>query len=113
MGAANALIERPRNGLKRAVLLRALEIYGERFALPDGRLPATFEIYWLLGWSPDAEQPKPLAPGSASHPLAAALGGSEQVVPSSKPEVGSLPPRQPLHGLLLDYVPRQPQGHGV
>lgn len=87
MGAANALIERPRNGLKRAVLLRALEIYGERFALPDGRLPATFEIYWLLGWSPDAEQPKPLAPGSASHPLAAALGGSEQVVPSSKPEV--------------------------
>lgn len=49
MGAANALMERSRRGLKRSVSLRALDLYGARFALPDGTLPATFELYWLAG----------------------------------------------------------------
>jgi len=78
MGAANALAERSRHGLRRSVLLRALEIYAERFSRPDGSLSATFEIYWAAGWSPHAEQPRALRPGSAHHRLAAALGGEEQ-----------------------------------
>ena len=72
-GAANALVERSRKPLSRAVLTRAGEIYAERFADPDGRLRATFETIWLTGWAPHESQPKPLRPGSATARLADAL----------------------------------------
>ena len=65
MGAANALTERRRMPLRRATLRRMFEIYAERFADPDGRMRATFEIVWLSGWAPHESQQKPLAPGSA------------------------------------------------
>jgi hypothetical protein len=77
MGATNALIDRRRTPLKRATLLRMAEIYAERFADPDGRLRATFEIIWLLGWAPHPSQQKPLRPGSAQARLADALGTQE------------------------------------
>jgi hypothetical protein len=60
--------------LRRATLLRAAEIYAERFADPDGRVRATFEIVWLSGWAPHESQQKPLRPGSAKMRLADALG---------------------------------------
>jgi SAM-dependent methyltransferase len=72
-GAANALVERSRKPLRRAVLTRAAEIYAERFADADGRLRATFETVWLTGWAPHESQPKPLRPGSATARLADAL----------------------------------------
>ncbi|MDQ0505519.1 methyltransferase domain-containing protein [Xanthobacter agilis] len=74
MGAANALTERRRVPLRRDTLLKAAEIYGARFADPDGRLRVTFDIVWLSGWAPHESQQKPLAPGSAKMSLAAALG---------------------------------------
>jgi SAM-dependent methyltransferase len=77
MGAANALSERRRVPLRRATLARMAEIYAERFADADGRLRATFEIVWLLGWAPHESQQKPLKPGSAAHRLADALGVPE------------------------------------
>lgn len=77
MGATNALIERRRLPLRRATLMRMAEIYGRRFADPDGRLRATFEIVWLSGWAPDPSQQKPLQPGSAKMRLAEALGTTE------------------------------------
>jgi SAM-dependent methyltransferase len=77
MGATNALIERRRVPLARATLRRMMEIYAERFADPDGRVPATFEIVWLSGWAPHASQQQPLAPGSAKARLADALGTRE------------------------------------
>ena len=77
MGMANPLRERSRLPLRRATLARAAEIYGERFADPDHRLRASFELVWLTGWAPDASQPKPLAPGSAKTRLADALGVAE------------------------------------
>lgn len=77
MGWANALLERSRKPLRRAVLLRAAEIYAERFADPDGRLRASFEIVWLSGWAPHESQQKPLRPGSAKARLADALGATE------------------------------------
>ena len=55
MGATNALVERRRTPLKRATLMRMAEIYAERFADPDGRMRATFEIVWLSGWAPHRE----------------------------------------------------------
>lgn len=77
MGWANTLLERSRKPLRRAVLLRAAELYAERFADPDGRLRASFEIVWLSGWAPHESQQKPLRPGSAKARLADALGVTE------------------------------------
>ncbi|WP_341988280.1 methyltransferase domain-containing protein [Azorhizobium sp. AG788] len=77
MGASNALVERRRTPLRRATLLRAAEVYAERFSDPDGRVRATFEIVWLSGWAPHESQQKPLRPGSARMRLADALGTAE------------------------------------
>lgn len=77
MGATNVLADRRRMPLKRATLMRMVEIYAERFSDPDGRVRATFEIAWLSGWSPHASQQKPLKPGSAKQRLADALGAKE------------------------------------
>jgi NADH dehydrogenase [ubiquinone] 1 alpha subcomplex assembly factor 5 len=78
MGVSNMLISRRRAPVTRRLLLRAAEIYAERFAGPDGRVPATFEILTLTAWAPDESQPKPLRPGSAQTRLADALGVSER-----------------------------------
>ena len=77
MGATNALTERRRRPLRRATLMRMAAIYAERFADPDGRVRASFEIVWLSGWAPHASQQQPLAPGSARTRLADALGTTE------------------------------------
>jgi SAM-dependent methyltransferase len=77
MGATNALVARRRTPLKRATLLRAAEVYIERFGA-DGRAPATFEIATLTGWVPHESQQKPLRPGSATVRLADALGTTER-----------------------------------
>lgn len=73
MGETSVLIDRPRAPLSRAVLARTAEIYAERFALPDGRIPATFEIVTLTGWAAHESQQTPLKPGSAKMRLADAL----------------------------------------
>ena len=52
MGETNILTERRRTFLKRSVLVRAAEIYTKKFAGPDGRVPATFDIVYLTGWAP-------------------------------------------------------------
>lgn len=78
MGATNVLIERSRKPLRRKTLLRASEIYAERFADADGRIRATFDILWMSGWSPHESQQQPLKPGSAKTRLADALGVSER-----------------------------------
>lgn len=77
MGATNVMSERSRTPLPRGVLLRAAEIYAERFAGADGRIPATFEIVTATGWRPHESQQKPLRPGSAAARLADALGTEE------------------------------------
>ena len=78
MGETNALVDRARQPLSRAVLARTFEIYAERFTDPDGRLRATFDIITLTGWAPHPDQQKPLKPGSAKMRLADALGVKEQ-----------------------------------
>ncbi len=78
MGESNLVMERRRGLTRRATLLRAAEIYGERFALPSGRVAASFEVIYLHGWAPHESQPRPLKPGSASQRLAEALGATEQ-----------------------------------
>jgi SAM-dependent methyltransferase len=77
MGASNMLAARRKIPVTRRLLQRAAEIYAERFARADGRVPATFEILTLTAWAPDESQQKPLRPGSAQARLADALGVSE------------------------------------
>ena len=86
MGETSVLAERHPRPLTRRVLARAFEIYRQNFADPDGRLPATFEILTLTGWSPSETQQKPLRPGSAKMRLADALGGEEHSVPGTRPQ---------------------------
>lgn len=77
MGETNVLAERRRTPMRRATLMRAGEIYREKFGLPDGRVPATFDIVIVTGWAPHESQQKPLRPGSAETRLADALGTVE------------------------------------
>jgi SAM-dependent methyltransferase len=76
MGATNVLIERSRTPTRRATMLRMAQIYGERFADPDGRIRATFDIVWLSAWAPHESQQQPLRPGSAKASLEAAVKGA-------------------------------------
>ena len=77
MGEANAMAARTRTPLRRAILDKAATLYDANFSR-GGRIVATFEMIFLTGWAPDASQPKPLRPGSASHRLADALGADER-----------------------------------
>ena len=80
MGEGNALLDRLKRPTRRSVLIRASEIYVETFMV-SGRIPATFELIFLTGWAPDASQPQPLRPGSATTRLADALSTSEFKLP--------------------------------
>jgi SAM-dependent methyltransferase len=77
MGATNILLERRRTPTRRATMLRMAQIYGERFADPDRRIRATFDVIWLSGWAPHDSQQKPLRPGSAQASLAEAVKGKK------------------------------------
>ncbi len=73
MGEGNALRQRRAGPLRRQTLIRACELYRERFGDPDGRVPATFDILFMAAWKPHASQPKPAPRGSATLRLADAL----------------------------------------
>ncbi len=78
MGETNAIATRRRSFTRRATLLRAAAIYQARFAEPDGRITARFEIATLTAWAPHESQQKPLPPGSAAARLADALHTRER-----------------------------------
>jgi SAM-dependent methyltransferase len=73
MGATNILMDRRRAPTRRVTMLRMAQIYSERFADPDGRIRATFDVVWLSAWAPHESQQKPLRPGSARASLEAAV----------------------------------------
>ncbi len=78
MGEANALTERRRTFLRRATLAHAAALYADSFPAPQGRVRATFEIAYLIGWAPGPDQPVAKRPGSAKMRLADALGAVER-----------------------------------
>jgi SAM-dependent methyltransferase len=78
MGETSVLVDRSRKPLGRKVLFRALDLYQQRFAQPDGKVSATFEIVTVTGWAPHESQQKPLKPGSAKARLADALKTTER-----------------------------------
>ena len=76
MGEQAAFLKRDgqeRRPLSRRILARMSDIYAERFSDADGKVRASFEIIWLSGWAPAANQPKPLRPGSGKFSLADAV----------------------------------------
>lgn len=70
MGEGNAIAERRKSFTPLSVFTRAGQLYAERFAEPDGRIRATFEIIFLSGWAPHESQQQPLKRGSATTRLA-------------------------------------------
>jgi len=77
MGETNALVQRRKHFTSRTLFARASELYMQRYA-KGGRIYATFDVIYLTGWAPHESQQKPLRPGSATTPLAKALGTEEQ-----------------------------------
>ncbi|WP_026480898.1 SAM-dependent methyltransferase [Ahrensia sp. 13_GOM-1096m] len=73
MGATNTLVERQKSLSRRDLFHNAAQHYAENFADSDGRIRATFSFIWMSGWAPDASQPQPLKPGSATQSLAKVL----------------------------------------
>jgi SAM-dependent methyltransferase len=73
MGQSNSLIQRRKEPLRRATLMRASQIYQSEFADEEGRIKATFEIVFAAGWAPHGSQQQPLRPGSAKVSLSEAL----------------------------------------
>lgn len=80
MGETNAMVGRLKTPTRRDIFTQADHIYRSSFATSAGRLPATFELICLTGWTPSDTQPQPLRPGSAKTRLADALK-----VPATRP----------------------------
>jgi SAM-dependent methyltransferase len=64
MGEANILDARLKRPTRRAVIARAAALYQEKFAMPDGRIPASFKLIFLTGWAPHESQQQPAPRGS-------------------------------------------------
>ena len=73
MGESNALLARHRAPMTRKTMIATAEAYHDLYARPDGRIPASFDIIFMLGWSPHESQQQPLKPGSATVDLGDAL----------------------------------------
>ncbi|KAI7859632.1 S-adenosyl-L-methionine-dependent methyltransferase [Circinella umbellata] len=68
MGENNAVLSR-RPIIKRDTLMAAASIYKELHGNPDGTVPATFQIIYMIGWKPSPTQPLPKKRGSATTSL--------------------------------------------
>jgi SAM-dependent methyltransferase len=78
MGESNAVAARERRFTRRGLLVSAAAHYQQLFADAEGRLPATFQLIFLTGWTPHDSQQRPKRPGTATTRLADALGTVER-----------------------------------
>lgn len=77
MGASNAVFQRLKVPTQRRVIMEAARIYQEKYGDENGRVPATFQVIYAIGWSPHESQQQPLKPGSAVVRLADMLKTEE------------------------------------
>lgn len=84
MGESNIIAARDKRYVGKDFFLKAAQHYAENFADnhegADGRIVASFEIIFLIGWAPHESQQKPLQPGSAKERLADVLNAKETVL---------------------------------
>lgn len=73
MGEGSASINR-QFAVGRDTFLSMASIYQQLYGLDDGSVRATFEIIYIIGWRPDASQPKACQRGSAKQSMRDALG---------------------------------------
>jgi SAM-dependent methyltransferase len=73
MGEANVLDARLKRPTRRAVIARAAALYQEKYAMADGRIPASFRLIFLTGWAPHQSQQQPARRGSGQVNLGEAL----------------------------------------
>lgn len=77
MGESNIIAARNKDYVGKSFFMEAARHYHDTYAEGDGRIPASFEIIFLIGWAPHDSQQKPLKPGSADTRLADALKTEE------------------------------------
>ncbi|KAM3931356.1 arginine-hydroxylase NDUFAF5, mitochondrial [Leptodactylus fuscus] len=82
MGESNCAWNR-RGLLHRDSMLAAAAIYQEMYGEEDGSIPATFQIYCMIGWKPHESQAKPAKRGSATMSFGE-LGKVNEIVSKSK-----------------------------
>jgi SAM-dependent methyltransferase len=78
LGETNVLAQRRPQFLSRKLLQAVVADYAQRFSDDQGRVPATFDVVYLIGWAPHESQPKPLRPGSAKTSLADVFGKTQR-----------------------------------
>ncbi len=77
MGEGNILTKRFRGLSAPRLMAETARIYQEKFTDPRGRITATFDVIYLMGWAPHESQQKPLKPGQGKVNLAEMFGGKE------------------------------------
>ncbi|XP_030206874.1 uncharacterized protein LOC115540038 isoform X2 [Gadus morhua] len=65
MGESNCAWNR-KSVLHRDSMLAAAVIYQEMYGHPDGGVPATFHVLYMIGWKPHESQARPAKRGSAT-----------------------------------------------
>lgn len=65
MGETNAVRERI-STVNRDTALATAAVYQEMFGEPDGTIPATYQVIYMAGWSPDVSQQRPARRGTAT-----------------------------------------------
>eukprot|EP00112_Aurelia_sp_Birch-Aquarium-sp1_P015801 Seg353.6 transcript_id=Seg353.6/GoldUCD/mRNA.D3Y31 product="Arginine-hydroxylase NDUFAF5 mitochondrial" protein_id=Seg353.6/GoldUCD/D3Y31 len=83
MGENNAARNR-KSVLHRRTVEAASRIYKEYYGNPDGSIPATFQILYMIGWKPSVKQAKPMERGSADVSLKD-LGNMIEDLPKGPP----------------------------
>ncbi len=73
MGEGNIVSSRDKKPVPKEVFTETARLYAERHQGSDGRIEATFEIVFLLGWAPHPSQQQPLRPGQGRTSLADVL----------------------------------------
>lgn len=80
MGEGNSMTARQKKFNRRDFFNMVTQEYDKKFN-ENGKIIATFEIIFLIGWAPHESQQTPLRPGSAKNRMAEALATNEGKLP--------------------------------
>lgn len=69
MGEGTAAINRQVTTVGKDTMMAMASLYQELYGLEDGSIPATFQVIYMIGWSPHSSQPKACKRGSAKKSL--------------------------------------------